>query len=397
MARCDPLTVGIMTSHTTAKIILDARYIGPHTSGIGRYTQNLVRELLELDSGLKLHLICDPAEPQAGFAKSPHLSRLSFETFGAEANSLRTRHVLGRRLDFKGVDIFHSPFNILPAGIPTRKVFTLHDIMWLLDVNYCTNIWWRKIVTGTFYRTLIPKSVHEADQIMTVSHASREAIEDYFPDTKGRVHVTYNAVDPYFQPLDPEIALPLLKPYFDPHSPFVLVVGQGTPYKNHKGALAGFIEAFEDVPDMKFVLVRRLSRTDDELSALRAHPAMEGRIIQLEHVKVDVLRALYSMAHIFLFPSTYEGFGLPALEAMACGTPVVTSNYGAMAEVAGGAAQLVDPRDTASIAAGLRALWDDPEAHKKASERAVARAAEFSWSRCAQQALDVYTRMLGGT
>jgi len=376
------------------QITIDARYIGPQTSGIGRYTENLIRELLDLDVGLRLHLICDPAAPQAGFGESPHVERLSFQTFGAEANSLRTRHVLGRSLKAES-DIFHSPFNILPAGLKCKKVFTLHDIMWLLDVNYCTNIWWRKMVTGTFYKTFIPRSVREADQIMTVSHASRQEIEDYFPEVKGRVHVTYNAVDPYFKPLDPSFAMPLLKTHFDPHDPFVLVVGQGTPYKNHKGALAGFVQAFEDVPEMKFVIVRRLSRTDDELSELKAHPAMQGRIIQLEHVSIEVLRALYSMAHIFLFPSIYEGFGLPALEAMACGTPVVTSNFGAMAEVAGGAAQLVDPRDTASIAKGLRQLWDDPELHQSFAKRAQARAAEFSWARCAEQALSVYNLMLG--
>lgn len=376
-----------------SKITIDARYIGPETSGIGRYTENLIRELLEADPNLRLRLVTDPRKPDAGFSSSQHQERLEFKTFGAEPNSLRTRHVLGRSLKFEAGEIFHSPFNILPAGLRAKKVFTLHDIMWLLDVNYCTSIWWRKLVTGTFYKTLIPKSAHEADQVMTVSHASRMEIEEYFPHLQGRVSVTYNAVDPYFQPLDPNVAIPLLEKHFDPLDPFVLIVGQGTPYKNHKRALEAFAQAFEDVPEMKCVVVRRLNRTDDELAEIKARPGMQGRIIQLEHIGIDTLRALYSMAHIFLFPSLYEGFGLPSLEAMACGTPVVTSNYGAMAEVAGDAAELVNPKEVSSIAAGLRHLWDDKAHHQLLSERAIKRAGEFSWQRCAEQAQAVYQRM----
>lgn len=383
---------------TDATVMIDARYVGAHTSGIGRYTQNLIDQLLRIDDALRLSLICDPAQPRAGLEAHPAVERVSFQTYGVEPNSLRTRFAMPGKLTWGDAQVFHSPFNILPANLPVPSTFTLHDIMWLLDVNFCTDSWWRKIVTGTFYQQLIPRSVDQAKYLMTVSHASREAIETYFPQTKDRVFVTYNAVDPFFSPMPRDDAWPLLSKWLERETPYVLVVGQGSPYKNHAGALAGFIEAFEDVPEVKFVLVRRLSRGPaSELFDLMKHPKMAGRVVHLEHVSGAELKALFSMAFAFLFPSIYEGFGLPALEAMACGAPVVTSNFGAMAEVGGDAAVRVDPRDRASIAAGLRELWDDRVTWEARRAAGFERASQFTWERCAQQALDVYRRILEDT
>lgn len=382
-------------SDIDACVMIDARYIGPHASGIGRYTQNLIDKVLRIDESLRLSLICDPAEPQAGMQEHPAIERMTFQTYAVEPNSLRTRFVMPSKLDFAGVDVFHSPFNILPGRLPLPATFTLHDIMWLLDVNYCTDVLWRKIVTGTFYKQLIPRSVAQAKYLMTVSHASREAIEDYFPETRGRVFVTYNAVDPFFSPVDGDEAWPLLSRWMERQTPYVLVVGQGSPYKNHAGALAGFLEAFDEVKEVRFVLVRRLARDGDgELQELLRHPKLKDRVVQLDYVTGDELRALFSMAFAFLFPSIYEGFGLPALEAMACGTPVVTSNFGAMAEVGGDAAVLVDPHNRSSIAEGLRKLWDDRALWESSRTAGLARASEFTWERCAQQVLEVYRMML---
>lgn len=381
-------------SHTNACVMIDARYISDEPSGIGRYTQHLIEQLLALDSGLRLKLITDPSRPQP--FKDP---RVTSQTYAAAPNSLRTRFVLPRILEregaFSGVDLFHSPFNILPAKLPVPSVFTLHDIMWLLDKNYCTDSAWRKIVTGTFYQKLIPRSASQAEHILTVSETSRAAIEDYFPAMRGRVDVTYNGIDPSFHPMPPEEGWPLLSKWLAPKSRFVLVVGQGTPYKNHAGALAGFIEAFRHDPDVYFVLVRRLTRGPaSRLHQLMADPDVASRIIPLEHISLDELHALYSMAHAFLFPSLYEGFGLPALEAMACGTPVITSNRGAPNEVAGPGALTVDPESPGEIAQALRLLFDDPQAWQIQRTRGLERAKSFTWQACGRATLDVYRRLL---
>lgn len=370
--------------------MIDARYLDGHSSGIGRYTQYLIEELIKLDETLHLRLITSPKNP-----KPVDHPRVTCQVFRAVANSLRTRFALTRAIDFQGVDLFHSPFNILPANLPVPSVFTLHDIMWLLDVNYCTDSRWRKVVTGTFYQQLIPRSVAQASRIFTVSEYSKTEIEDYFPDTKGRVDVTYNGLDPFFQPVSPEDGWPLLQKHLPKNSRFVLVVGQGSPYKNHAGALAGFLEAFRDRKDIYFVIVRRMSNGPaDRLHQLMQDPALKGRVVHLEHIDGHELRALYSLATAFLFPSLYEGFGLPALEAMACGVPVVTSNIGAPAEIGGNAAVLVDPHDEPAIGRALTRLFDDPAHHTERRNAGFERAQQFQWRHTAQAALAGYNKIL---
>lgn len=151
-------------SETPACVMLDARYLDGTTSGIGRYTQNLIEQLLRVDRSLRLRLVTSPSNPEP-----IRHARVACHTFGGPPNSLRTRFALSRRLDFQGVDLFHSPFNILPAALPVPGVFTLHDIMWLIDPAYCTDSRWRTMVTGTFYRQFIPRSAAEARHILTVS------------------------------------------------------------------------------------------------------------------------------------------------------------------------------------------------------------------------------------
>lgn len=378
------------TPELQARVMIDARYIRNQSSGIGRYTARSIEQLVKLDDSLRLVLLTHPEQPRP--IVHPHVE---CRTFAGAPNSLRTRFALSSMVDFHGIDLFHSPFNILPANLPVPSVFTLHDIMWLLDPSYCTDSTWRRAITGTFYQQLIPRSVAQASRLMTVSHHSREAIESYFPSKQGKVHVTYNGLDAFFHTLPPEVVNPIIEPYIEPGRPFVLVVGQGSPYKNHAGALAGFIEAFRDQPDVAFVLIRRFSRGPaTRLNTLMRDPCLRDRLIHLPYVSGEELRAFYNAASIFLFPSLYEGFGLPALEAMACNTPVVTSNRGAPAEVCGDAAMRVDPESPVAIAQAMQALMRDPDLYAKKQAEGVARAQTFSWTQCARQMLETYRLVL---
>ncbi len=369
-------------------MMIDARYLQAETSGIGRYTEHLLTNLRVLAPELRLQLVMLPGV-------APPVEGVRVQTFGAAPNSLRTRFALARALDFDGVDLFHSPFNILPANLPVPAVFTLHDIMWLIDPSYCTDSRWRKLVTGTFYRRLIPASVRDAEALLTVSEHSRDEIEQYFPQKKSKVHVSYNGVDPFFAPVDDEEAWAKVEPLIGGRHPYVLVVGQGSPYKNHYGALEGFARACRDRPDVRFVIVRRFQRGPArDFNRLAMRPDVASRFVHLEHVDGETLRALYSAARLFLFPSLYEGFGLPALEAMACGTPVVTSNRGAPAEISGDGGLSVDPTDYDSIAQAVRRLVNDDELHATKRAAGLKRAAEFTWKRGAEQTLRVYRSVL---
>jgi glycosyltransferase involved in cell wall biosynthesis len=373
-----------------AEIVLDARYLNGSESGIGRYTEQLIRRSLEIDPSIRFHLITHPERPEP--VSDP---RVSSEVFAAPADSPQTRWLLRHLRDLERGDLFHSPFNYLPGALDVPSVFTLHDIMWLIDPDYCTHRLWEKWISGSYYQWVIPRSVEEADRILTVSHHSRTEIEDYFPSVEGRVHATYNGVDPFFRPMSPEEGWPLIQEYVPPRSKFVLVVGQESPYKNHPGALAGFIEAFRDDPHVHFVLVGRLDKPPSgELKELMEDPDVASRIVEPGYVSRDQLRALYSLARVFLFPSFYEGFGLPSLEAMACGTPVVTSDRGAPEEIGGEAAVCVDPSSPEAIGDALEALARDDDFYEARREACLSRAAEFTWRRCAAQTLEVYREML---
>ncbi len=373
--------------------MIDARYLDGKDSGIGRYTQHLVRHLLRIDQGLRLRLVTHPKNP----IPVVH-PRVSTRTFRAAPNSLSTRFLLSRVVDFRGVHLFHSPFNILPADLPVPAVFTLHDVMWLLDPSYCTSRLWKRLVTGTFYRAFIPRSVDEADAVLTVSEHSRDAIAGHFPQARGRIDVSYNGLDPFFRPLPAERAWPLLARWMAPRTRFVLTVGQGSPYKNHVGALRAFRRAFADDPRVYFVLLRRLKgRADAELRRLLDDRRLNSRVLRLDYVSAEELRALYSMARVFLFPSLYEGFGLPAIEAMACDTPVITSDRGAPYEVCADAALSVDPTDTDAMADALRRLFGDEALRRTLRQRGRRRIRHFQWSLCARRTLTTYRRILNAS
>lgn len=353
-------------------LLIDARYVDGSPSGIGRYTEHVTRRLIA--SGLDVKVVVRTVAAAQRLGAHRHV------VWDVEPNGPRTLATFARHVDTSSHRAFWSPFNILPHGIATRSAFTLHDVMWLKDPSFCTESRWRRAVTGTFYRHAIPRSVAAADALFTVSHTSREDIEALFPQTRGRVHVTYNAVDPSFAPLPPGEGWATIADIVAPETPFVLAIGQGSPYKNHGRSLAAFFRAFEDVPEAKFVLIRRFERGPDPLLQQQlAIPEVAARVVRLDVVAEDVLKALLARATVFAFPSLYEGFGMPSLEAMASGTPVVTSNFGAMAEVSGGAALEVDPRDLDAIATAMRRVYDDNTLAETLRKQGLARAAQFNW------------------
>jgi glycosyltransferase involved in cell wall biosynthesis len=369
------------------RIALDARTLSHAESGMGSYTVNLVRALLAADPDLELVLICRTTPEQEGL-QDP---RITVVRFPFHPMSPATQCALPARLRQHRFDLFHALFEVVPCGLRQPLVVTVHDLNWLVNPRYNSTNPVRRLVEGGYYRASLRKAMQQASRLLAVSHATRHAILEYAPWHAGKTHVTYHGIDSQrIYPLATDIAWGRLGPLLPPETPFVLTVGQGTPYKNHVHAVRGFMAAFGGHPHYRLVLVRRFVRRDKALEALLRTPQVQAQVLLLPYVPPDVLNALYNAARMVLHPSYYEGFGLPLLEAMQAGIPIVTSCVSAMPEIAGSAALLVNPADTHAIAEALVRLDHDTVLREQCIAEGRKRLASFSWSHCARTTLAVY-------
>jgi glycosyltransferase involved in cell wall biosynthesis len=379
------------------KVAIDARYI--HTTerevlpagGIGRYVRHVIDELLELDESLQLRLVV-PATNGRPIVLGRHAARVEERRFAPAAQSVGTFLTFSYLVDLQGVDVLHCPANVLPLGTTRPAVTTIHDLMWLEQPELCQASWLTRPFAGMYFRAGIRTAARCSREIATVSEHSKNVLLARFPALAGRVTVVPHGLDPGIARLEPAAAERLTSDLVPGGTPFVLCVGQGAPYKNHALAITAFADAFAREPDMRLVMVRRASHSDNDiLQAIRA-ANLGQRLVLLPNVREEQLLALYSRARIFCFPSLCEGFGMPLLEAMACGAPVLTANFGAMAEVCGGAGLGVDTRSVTAVSEGLRRLHGDESLRTALTSAGHRRTKDFSWRQAAERTLAVYAR-----
>ncbi len=260
-----------------------------------------------------------------------------------------------------------------------------------MNPGYNTESPLHRAAGGAFYRWGLASAMDEASRILAVSQATRNAILDFAPRHEAKVRVVLNGTDrTRIFPIGRDAAFRALAHIVAPGTPFVLTVGQGAPYKNHLNAVRAFLRAFSGRPEYRMVLVRRRAVPEKAFEELLASPAAKAQVIVLPYVLPGVLNALYNAARIVLHPSYYEGFGLPLVEAMSAGVPVVTSNVSSMPDVAGKAAWLVNPADSGEIADALVTLDRDDAARERLVEEGRRRLELFTWKESARATLGVY-------
>lgn len=369
------------------RIAIDARYLTGKGSGIGTYTYNLARSLLQVAPDLELLLITGKSRPEP-WLDDPRVQELHFPF---PPNSPATCFALGPFLRRHPFDAFHSPFAVVPQKLHRPLVVTVHDLMWMINPAFISHNSFFRFWVGGFYRLNLEWALASANRILTVSEATRNAIVEHTPWNYSKVRVTFNGLDrTNFFRLTPEEAYQLLDSIVPPGTPFVLTIGNASPHKNHFNAVRGFLKAFGNHPDYRLILVRRFLRQDSALHKLLSTPLAQAKVITLPHVSQPVLNALYNAARIFLHPAYYEGFGIPLLEAMAAGTPVVTSKTSCLPEVAGPAALLVDPADPEAIASALLTLDQQEQMRQQLITEGFKRLENFTWENCARQTYKVY-------
>ena len=378
-----------MSDNCSVKTIcIDCRYLGDKPSGIGEVTQALVDHLPRLAPDFRFLLIRQAARAER-LSAAENVTEVALNS---PANGPGTMWFLPSLIDLSGVDLFHAPFNILPRGLRMKTLATVHDIMWLTHPKWCNPSAYG-LIERRFYAHGINRALSEASAIATVSEATRDAIIEHRPDVHERLHVTQSGVSERFREVEVDDAV-LQRIGLKSGQKFVLTTGQFAPYKNHEGAVEGFAKAFADRPDVALVMVQRRGSGASALTALARKLGIEDQVHFTGTVEFETLLQLYSGALALLHPSLCEGFGNPLAEAMACGCPVVTSNLGAMPEVTGGAALLVNPRDTDGIARGLREVANSSELAATLRDKGLARAKELSWESFAEKNLAIYRKLL---
>jgi glycosyltransferase involved in cell wall biosynthesis len=370
------------------KIAIDARKWRDY--GIGTYVRNLVRHLAALDRETTYFLFCDGADAA--------LLRDLAENFvpvvdTSSGYSIREHISIPLKLRKLGVDLLHSPHYVCPVICPTRVVVTIHDCIHLLFPQYLPRF------ASSYARFMLGRAVRQSDLVFTVSEASRRDILRFYPHTDpGRVVVIPNAIDPALIADPGEEERQRVHERYQLRGRFILYAGNIKPHKNLGRLISAFgrLKRRPGHEDVKLLIIGDdihkygYLRREVEASGVRQDVRFFG------FVPERTLAALYRMASVFAFPSLYEGFGLPPLEAMACGTPVVTSRLSSLPEVVGDAALLVDPYEVDEIADGLERVLADDELRARLVERGIARAATFSWERSVRALHASYVRVLGG-
>ncbi|MBI4013385.1 MAG: glycosyltransferase family 4 protein [Candidatus Rokubacteria bacterium] len=382
-------------------IVIDARYVSRLQSGVGHYTEHLIGGLAAIDRQNRYTCLVlkdapdlpipEPDGPR--FARWP--TRVSFENH--LSGDLWLLAYLPLRLRRLGTDVYHGPAVFLPlVKLGYRTVVTIHDLVSFLFPRTVP----RKY--ALYMRLMTRLAVRSADRIIAVSGATRDDLTRVLRVPDDKVTVIHEAVAPQFAiPCDAGAVEAVLRRY-GIRRPYCLFVGNLEPRKN----LARLVEAFgllrtRDLrgPDgataPQLVLAGGRGWLYNGIFADLATRGGLGEIVFTGHVPAADLPALYAAAACFVFPSLYEGFGLPVLEAMAAGTPVVASRVGAIPEVAGDAALLVDARRPVELAEAIAAVLTDRALRARLITRGRARARLFSWEAVARQTLAVYESVRG--
>jgi len=366
------------------RVAIDARKL--HDFGIGTYIRNLLRHLARIDHDTEFVLLCTEADLGVAAQLGPNF-RSVLEP--APNYSIREQIHVPWVLRRERPDLFHAPHYVLPAAIHCNSVVTIHDCIHLMFPQYLPNR-----MAYAYARAQMWTAAHRSDCILTVSDASKRDILHLFNIPPEKIVVVYNAIDAHFSVTPHPDAVARVRERYQLDHRFLLYVGNIKPHKN----LVRLIEAFSelrtgDLEDLKLLII------GDEISKLPAlrHAVHRHKLHKhvrfLGYVPDDQLAVLYRLAAVFVFPSLYEGFGLPPLEAMASGTPCVVSNVSSLPEVVGDAAVLVDPHDIDSIVDGLRCVLTNPARADDMRRKGLERAREFSWERSVARTLEVYKRI----
>src|SRR5271166_611198 len=362
--------------------------------GVGTYIRNVVRTLGRLDRETTYFLIGSPSKVKEIGPLPPNFHSVPLAEPEHSLKSFREFRTIVKRLE---CDLVHVPnlFSV-PRALPCPYVMTVHDMLEHMSLGRKRNDLWRSV-----HFQLTKRVLRGAARIFAVSNFTKTEMEKLFGIPRERIEVVYNAIDERFLHGHASAAdRELIAKRYQVTYPFLLYAGRVSAHKN----VARMIEAFSALktklerdqayPDLKLIIIGDDLSGNPDLRRTVVRSGVQHDVRFLGFVPIEVLRIFYDEAKVFVFPSLYEGFGLPPLEAMAHGTPVVTSNVTSLPEVVGNAAVLVNPENVFEIMRALHRVLMDKPLRDKMKERGCRQAAKFSWEKSVRRIMDVYREVL---
>lgn len=365
------------------------RLLRPHKHGMDIVALETIRALADYDEH-EFVVFVKPDEDRDGL---PHTSNIQVVELPGGPYPVWEQYALPKAIRQHRIDLLHCTANTAPLRCPVPLVVTLHDIIFLENQPLRAGSWYQRF--GNQYRRWnVPRIVQHCDQIITVSDFERQRIIDHMHLDPTRVVSIWNAVSQQFRVIEDTNQLAEVRAKYNLPHDFIFFLGNTDPKKNVRGVLKALLLLKQRGQLSIPVVISNIP--DDALNAILTEidgQALADDLILCGYIPNYVLPLIYNAATIFLCPSLRESFGLPILEAMACGTPVVTSTTSSMPEVAGEAALLVDPTSAENMASGINLLLKDPTLRYDLRRKGFERAALFSWQETAKKLMDVYEKV----
>lgn len=352
--------------------------------GIGSYIQNLVSSLAKLRSEHDFVLYLSPGDFQTIPEPSGWIRKVGKYGKYSAGELLR----FGREIRRERIDLFHEPHYTLPFGLQGKSAVTVHDLIHLKFPQYFS------ISQRAYAALVLRQAVRQAGAVIAVSHRTKEDLMERFGVPEDAVIVVHNGVKQAFKPLVDRSLVDAFRSGRSIQAPYVLYVGNVKPHKNIPTLLKAFAGLRRTFGDTRLVFAGGSCLGDQSLRLLVETLGLGNAISDLGQLTDSELLLAYNGAEMVVLPSYYEGFGFPALEAMACGTPVIASTGGALPEVVGDAGILCDPGESGAFAEAMISLLTDSQKRSILVQSGLQRAGRFSWEDSAANTLAVYNTVL---
>lgn len=357
------------------KVIIDSRLTGWKNAGIGRYIENLIGALLKLKKERK-DLFLVEVRPEV------------------KHYTIREQVEMPKILNKEKPDLVHFPHFNVPLLYNKPFVVTIHDLLWHEQVGFeaTTQPRWKYLIKYLGYRLVMLHAVSKAKAIIVPSNWVKQQLIKQFPQVKSKINVIYEGVVQSFKSLNNvNVGNKLFERFQIKPKGYLIYTGSLYPHKNLKMVL----DILPRFPELKLVAACARSVFWERFRKEIEARGLKDRVILAGFVPDEELVGLYQRALAFVFPSKSEGFGLPGLEAMAAGCPVISSNAGSLPEIYGDGAAYFDPEDGEELIEKIKEIRDNQGYREKLTERGKERAGQFSWAKCAEETAKVYESCLG--